>query len=119
MTVADKSAPDDKFTPRGYRPKVGDRVRVVLEGEVAETATNGWNRTGIDAGGILSHSWGGKNVVSVERLPDPIPSWVTDGTVLLRNGFALQRDNGAWYWATGNATPSTYDDDHWVEKVDL
>ena len=87
----------------GYQPKVGDRVRVVIEGEIgvnsAATATP-WFIVGDESTGSLICP-GAEQVVSVEKVTPPLPT--TPGSVLRYDtGLAgceqtfLLHDDGIW-----------------------
>lgn len=74
----------------GYEPRKGDRVRVVLEGEVRPDMVDGQFWLGRDHLVRLKSPL----LVSVEKLPDPIPTTV--GTVLWIDGDTWQRYGAAW-----------------------
>ncbi len=57
-----------------YRPRQGERVRVVLEGSVTAAAESGRFHVGRQLAGSCI-DLGQPHVVSVERLPDPEPKW--------------------------------------------
>lgn len=80
-----------------YSPRDGERVRVTLEGQAS--------RAGEEGEFVIGVSWinrihpAAAHVVSVEKLPDPIPT--TPGTVLWVNGNgACERSYNVW-WIAG------------------
>ena len=67
-----------------YVPQVGDRVRVVIEGEVLAGATSYLlyisTPGAASSGAVLYHGLQREHVTSIERLPDPLPT--TPGSVV-------------------------------------
>ena len=84
------------------KPKIGDRVRVVLEGEVSHVEPSLPDSFYIGSGPEGSNVIfpGADHVVSVEKLPDPEPEWQPGDVVLDNNGNVWER---AWYERTGNS----------------
>lgn len=82
-----------------YRPKTGDRVRVVLEGKVGVTVEQDGFDIGGSDGNYITH--GAEHVVSIELLAPaepPVGSIVRDGA-----GDAAQRGINAWFYAVEGA----------------
>lgn len=73
----------------GYEPKVGDRVRVVLEGEVREIGTSPERWTLI---GGTCFPIGVSEVVSVEKVTPPLPT--TPGSVIRQPHYS---DSGRFW----------------------
>lgn len=77
-----------------YTPKVGDRVRVVLEGTVGYAGNVSFIVGGARSSLIVPAD---EHVISVERLPDPEPDWQTRDVVVDADGVCYLRDGlGAW-----------------------
>lgn len=82
--------------------KAGDRVRVVIEGTVEETAMDslrlrGWRY-------FVSEDSPG--VVTIEKLPDPLPT--TPGSVIRHRTLGYYRmldENGEWFGRTPSPSP--------------
>lgn len=97
----------------GYVPKVGDRVRVVLEGEVYSVDSSSaafWLR---DKDGCLAQATA-PLVVSVEKVSQPLPT--TPGSVVrLRDGgiAAKHADEGRWQYLKGSLG---FDFQHVIEQ---
>lgn len=86
-----------------YSPKKGDRVRIVMEGEVVNSQPSDSIQLG--EGEWLNYIHPDvAHVVSVEKLPDPIPT--TPGTVLWADGPEAAYQRAAIHWfATGSGVP--------------
>lgn len=83
-----------------YKPKQGDRVRVVLEGE----ARIGAFGDGFNIGRPVSNfiDFDAEHVVSVEKLAPPEPKWVYGAAVRVKGQSATFTSNGnGWYIAGG------------------
>jgi hypothetical protein len=90
--------------------KVGDRVRVVIEGEVHHVTQDGF----LDVAGVYySSELGGYGVVSIEAIPEPF--------VLPTKRWAQVVDKEGWLWTrqstaedelTGLPTPP-----HWFNAI--
>lgn len=108
--------PDEGST---YTPKVGDLVKVIVEGKV----TRDWSHSeghdkGFYLGDLLLHnSWVRDNVVSIEKLPDPEPEW-KHGTVVMAPGHyhraPIVRDANAGLWRFPDGSESK---NHWNLRV--
>lgn len=87
-------------------PEVGDRVRLVVEGEVTQTYVAGatYGRA-IELGGYEYYpDYDEAGIVSVEILPPPEPEWRPGDAVLDADGRALLRRTagGSYPWADAN-----------------
>lgn len=78
-----------------YTPRKGDRVRVVIEGEVTEAPWSDRFKVGASwaDGNIIIPA--AEHVVSVERLAPKLPT--IPGTVVWIDGDAYQRRTERWY----------------------
>jgi hypothetical protein len=105
----------------GYKPKVGDRVRVAVEG-LWNTPSDTYTADGTHA--ILTYRASGSTVwipsgmiKSIEPAPEPEPEWqphdqVRDASGRLLTYLPELPDNAAWL---------TSDDDHlvWLKDAEL
>ena len=113
MTVADKCA-------RTGGLKKGDRVDITIRNAVVfdcERDRLRFRHNGAyQEGG--SHLYLGDGDITVERLPDPTPSWATtDGAALrFRGGTVRERINGKWY-APGVSGAQAWGDERYAEAV--
>ncbi len=93
-------------------PKTGDRVRVVLEGEVTDVHSVGFavGRRGGNCDYIYPPA---EHVVSVEILPPPPPEEPPVGSVVLdQDGDAWQRKPRGWVLAGGVGVPLSWESLH-------
>ena len=96
--------------PENYTPRKGDRVRVVLEGEVYHSGYSTFDMGPFDTYGVNTINRDDKHIVSVERLPDPEPEWQTDDHVLDASGEVWRRSlDGGWFFA--GSTGDKYQDE--------
>lgn len=97
-----------------YQPKVGDRVRVVLEGEVRQAVA--WpHRFWIGQPGELTTVFQ-DHLVSIERMPDPEPEWHPGDVVLdARGSLYTRRAAGQvdkpWHFVGKNITDEVRDEE--------
>ena len=98
-----------------YQPREGDRVRVVLEGEVTFVSSNG--AFDLYAAPVFPTS---PAFVSVEKVAPPLPT--TPGSVLRDRPsgaiYAL-RGNGVWRNIEGDEHLIASEFDHWLHDIDV
>lgn len=102
-----------------YQPKLGDRVRVVLETEITWVSGNG-----VFATRLNGFSKEQEDVVSIEKLADPEPEWqrgdvVVDaiGTMVVRLGHPTNYDDGQWTWLQDGQPGNGLRDFHLVRPL--
>ena len=104
-----------------YRPKKGDRVRVVLEGEVDQVNSDGSAR--VSTGKYFTFAWVDPGAATIEKIEPPVevfrPGDVVRHKTAGRFTFALGKFgyldivNGVWNDRPNEFTSESY------EKVDL
>jgi hypothetical protein len=98
-------------------PRVGERWRVTIEGEVGEFDPRPDSRSIVyDLNGQRCVSWVPLAYGTWERLPDPEPEWQVGDLALDARGKVIQRfpPDGGWVWGPpggkkaqwGNSIPS-------------
>lgn len=89
-------------TEAAYTPKVGDRVRVVVEGAVTSVSDESVYLDSTD--GFGHYAWL-PSVTSIEKLPDPLPT--TPGSVVrLSSGSLRFLTHDGWMTARGELVPN-------------
>lgn len=79
-----------------YKPKVGDRVRVTIEGEVTEVSpSDGWFDIGANYIPTDRKEWD-RAEYTIEKLADPEPKWV-NGDVVRHANSVLAFRHGDWF----------------------
>ena len=95
---------DDDFCTdsKGYQPRVGDRVRVVLEGEVYDTFSDHFNISHAGARGGNGIFPRASHVVSIEKLGPKLPTKL--GSVVRAGGITyVCAQGGFWFNQLGHA----------------
>jgi len=95
-----------------YKPKIGDRVRVVLEGTARDVRADKFN-IGREPGKANTVVPSAAHVVSIEKLADPEPTWTSGDVVQAGRGYTpfLRRSDDTWITSgVGGPGPVAADD---------